>query len=85
MINRGMIGELFTIVGSGVGIVSSTPLPLNLWQSGATFYAKDTTKPMYNAGTGAGVIQIYNNNNLKMMRPLYLIFIIECAFSTFNL
>lgn len=51
------------VSGSGVGLVSSTPLPLNLWQSGATFYARDTTKPMYNAGTGAGVIQIYNNNN----------------------
>ena len=51
------------VTGSGVGLVSSTPLPLNLWQEGATFYAKDTTKPMYNAGTGAGFIQIYNNNN----------------------
>jgi bacillolysin len=51
------------VTGSGVGLVSSTPLPLNLWQSGATFYAKDTTKPMYNSGTGSGFIQIYNNNN----------------------
>lgn len=51
------------VTGSGVGLVSSTPLSLNLWQEGATFYAKDTTKIMYNAATGAGVIQIYNNNN----------------------
>jgi Zn-dependent metalloprotease len=51
------------VSGSGVGIVSSTPLPLNLWQSGATFYAKDTTKPMYNSATGFGVIRVYNNNN----------------------
>lgn len=51
------------VTGSGVGLVSSTPLPLNLWQEGAIFYARDTTKPMYNAGTGDGVIQIYNNNN----------------------
>ena len=51
------------VTGSGVGLVSSTPLSLNLWQSGATFYAKDTTKPMYNSGSGAGFIQIYNNNN----------------------
>ena len=51
------------VTGSGVGLVSSTPLSLNLWQSGATFYAKDTTKTMYNSGTGAGFIQIYNNNN----------------------
>ena len=51
------------VSGSGIGLVSSTPLPLNLWQSGTTFYAKDTTRPMYNAGTGAGFIQIYNNNN----------------------
>jgi len=51
------------VSGSGVGIVSSTPLPLNLWQSGATFYAIDTTKPMYNAAAGTGRIKIYNNNN----------------------
>jgi Zn-dependent metalloprotease len=51
------------VSGSGVGIVSSTPLPLNLWQSGATFYAIDTTKPMYNSTTGAGRIMIYNNGN----------------------
>lgn len=51
------------VAGSGVGLVSSTPLSLNLWQDGSTFYAKDATKPMYNAGTGDGVIQIYNNNN----------------------
>ena len=51
------------VTGSGVGVVSSTPLPLNLWKAGASFLAKDTTKPMYNAGTGDGVIQIYNNNN----------------------
>ena len=51
------------VTGSGVGVVSTTALPLNLWQEGATFYARDTTKPMYNAGTGDGVIQIYNNNN----------------------
>jgi Zn-dependent metalloprotease len=51
------------VSGSGIGVVSSTPLPLNLWKEGASFLAKDTTKPMYNAGTGDGVIQIYNNNN----------------------
>lgn len=51
------------VTGSGVGLVSSTPLPLNLWQSGATFYAIDTSKPMYNATTGAGRIMIYNNGN----------------------
>jgi len=51
------------VTGSGVGVVSSTPLPLNLWKEGASFLAKDTTKTMYNAGTGDGVIQIYNNNN----------------------
>jgi Zn-dependent metalloprotease len=51
------------VTGSGVGLVSSTPLPLNLWQSGATFYAIDTTKPMYNAAAGTGRIKIYNNNN----------------------
>lgn len=51
------------VTGSGVGVVSSTPLPLNLWKEGASFLAKDTTKPMYNAGTGDGVIQIFNNNN----------------------
>lgn len=51
------------VSGSGVGVVSSTPLPLNLWKEGASFLAKDATKPMYNAGTGDGVIQIYNNNN----------------------
>ena len=51
------------VTGSGVGVVSSTPLPLNLWKEGASFLAKDTTKPMYNAGTGDGVVQIYNNNN----------------------
>lgn len=51
------------VTGSGVGVVSSTPLSLNLWKEGASFLAKDTTKPMYNAGTGDGVIQVYNNNN----------------------
>jgi bacillolysin len=51
------------VTGSGVGLVSSTPLPLNLWQSGATFYAIDTTKPMYNAAASTGRIKIYNNNN----------------------
>ncbi len=52
------------VAGSGVGLVSSTPLPLNLWQSGATFYAQDRTKAMYNSASGSGVITIYNNNNL---------------------
>ncbi len=52
-----------SVTGSGVGVVSSTPLPLSLWKEGASFLAKDTTKPMYNAGTGDGFIQIYNNNN----------------------
>jgi Zn-dependent metalloprotease len=50
------------VTGSGVGLVSSTPLPLNLWQSGSTFYAIDTTKPMYNATSGAGRIIVFNNN-----------------------
>ena len=50
------------VTGSGVGLVSSTPLSLNLWQSGSTFYAIDTTKPMYNATTGAGRIMVFNNN-----------------------
>jgi Zn-dependent metalloprotease len=51
------------VSGSGVGLVSSTPLPLNLWQVGATFYAIDTTKLMYNAAAGTGRIRVYNNNN----------------------
>jgi len=51
------------VTGSGVGLVSTTPLSLNLWQSGSTFYAIDTTKPMYNATSGAGRIIIYNNGN----------------------
>lgn len=51
------------VTGSGVGVVSSTPLPLNLWKEGATFYAIDTTKPMYNLGADSGYIIIINNNN----------------------
>lgn len=51
------------VTGSGVGLVSSTPLPLNLWQEGATFYAIDTTKPMYNLAADSGYILIINNNN----------------------
>ena len=51
------------VTGSGVGLTSTTPLPLNLWQEGSLYYAIDTTKPMYNAATGEGVIRIYNNNN----------------------
>ena len=51
------------VTGSGVGVVSSTPLPLNLWKEGATFYAIDTSKPMYNPGADSGYIVIINNNN----------------------
>ena len=50
------------VTGSGVGLTSTTPLPLNLWQEGSLYYAIDTTKPMYNAATGEGLIVVYNMN-----------------------
>ena len=51
------------VSGSGVGLISTTSLPLNLWQEGSLFYAIDTTKPMYNAAAASGFIKIFNNNN----------------------
>jgi len=39
------------VAGTGVGLLSSTPLPLNLYQNGTTYYAVDTTKAMYNSTT----------------------------------
>jgi bacillolysin len=48
------------VSGTGVGLLSSTPLPLNLYQNGTTYYAVDTTKAMYNATTSppTGVILV---------------------------
>jgi Zn-dependent metalloprotease len=51
------------VAGSGVGLVSSTPLPLNLWQDGATYYALDRTKSMFNPASNIGSILVLNNNN----------------------
>jgi Zn-dependent metalloprotease len=39
------------VAGTGVGLLSSTPLPLNLYQIGTTYYAFDTTKAMFNGTT----------------------------------
>ena len=56
-----------SVSGSGVGLTSSTPVPLNLFLSGALYYAIDASKPMYNASapdiTKSGVILILDNNN----------------------
>ncbi len=52
------------VSGTGVGLLSSTPLPLNLYQEGTTYYPYDTTKAMYDA-TGAapkGFIAICNES-----------------------
>ena len=48
------------VLGNGLGLLSSTPLPLNLYQNGTTYYAVDTTKAMYNATTSppTGVILV---------------------------
>ena len=48
------------VSGTGVGLLSSTPLPLNLYQNSTTYYAVDTTKAMYNATTSppTGVILV---------------------------
>jgi Zn-dependent metalloprotease len=52
------------VAGTGVGLLSSTPLPLNLYQQGTFYNPYDTTKAMYDA-TGAtprGYIAIYNES-----------------------
>lgn len=52
------------VSGTGVGLLSSTPLPLNLYQEGTSYYPYDTTKAMFDA-TGAapkGYIAIYNES-----------------------
>lgn len=52
------------VAGTGVGLLSSTPLPLNLYQQGTFYHPYDTTKAMYDA-TGAtpkGYIAIYNES-----------------------
>ena len=54
------------VSGTGVGLLSSTPLPLNLYQEGTTYYPYDTTKAMFDA-TGAtqkGYIAIYNESGV---------------------
>ena len=59
------------VTGSGVGLTSTTPLPLNLWQEGSLYYAKDTTKAMYNAATGEGVIVVYNMNEQPNLQAAF--------------
>jgi len=39
------------VAGTGVGLLSSTPLPLNLYQEGTSYYAFDTTKAMFKGTT----------------------------------
>ena len=48
------------VSGTGVGLLSSTPLPLNLYQEGTSYYAFDTTKTMFNGTTTpfSGVIRV---------------------------
>lgn len=48
------------VAGTGVGLLSSTPLPLNLYQEGTSYYAFDTTKTMFNGTTTpfSGVIRV---------------------------
>ncbi|MCX6918346.1 MAG: M4 family metallopeptidase [Verrucomicrobia bacterium] len=48
------------VSGTGVGLLSSTPLPLNLYQEGTSYYAFDTTKAMFNGTTTpfSGVIRV---------------------------
>ena len=48
------------VAGTGVGLLSSTPLPLNLYQEGTSYYAFDTTKAMFNGATTpfSGVIRV---------------------------
>jgi bacillolysin len=53
-ISRVMQGN---VSGSGVDLVGITR-PLNVWQSGATYYMIDASKPMYNAVNGEGIIQV---------------------------
>lgn len=60
------------VSGSGVGLTSTTPLPLNLWQEGSLFYAIDTTKPMYNAASGRGLIVVYNMNNQPSLAAAFV-------------
>lgn len=48
------------VSGTGVGLLSSTPLPLNLYQEGTSYSAIDTTKAMFNGTTTpfSGVIRV---------------------------
>ncbi len=69
------------VTGSGVGLTSTTPLPLNLWQEGSLYYALDTTKPWYNATTGEGVINIYDVKNSLAATPTLVFSTLRYTFS----
>lgn len=45
------------VSGSGVDLVGVTR-PLNVWQSGPTYYLIDASKPMFNSTSGNGIIEI---------------------------
>lgn len=50
-----------SVSGSGVDLLGTTR-PLNVWQSGPTYYMIDASKPMFNAVTGEGYILIADAN-----------------------
>lgn len=45
------------VSGSGVDLLGVTR-SLNVWQSGATYFMIDASKPMFNATTGQGIIEV---------------------------
>lgn len=61
--------EASGVAGSGVDLLTNT-LPLNVWLSGSTYYMFDTSKPMFNATTGLGVIYTYDARNASQSQVI---------------
>lgn len=70
-ISRVMHGN---VSGSGVDLVGITR-PLNVWQSGATYYMIDASKPMYDSITGGGIIEVDDarGTNVNVLQNFYYV------------
>jgi len=58
-----------SVVGSGADLFGITR-PLNVWQSGATYYMWDASKPMFDPVNGTGVIYTWDARNALLNQIL---------------
>jgi bacillolysin len=63
-----------SVSGSGVDLLGTTR-PLNVWQSGPTYYMIDASKPMFNSPTGNGIIEVDDarGTNINVLQGAYYV------------